>query len=52
MSKRHFLTLLDFSRTELQQVLDRAIELNGAKKDASRWRDLRANEKQSAGDDF
>lgn len=33
MSKRHFLTLLDFSRTELQQVLDRAIELKKMRQD-------------------
>jgi len=33
MSVRHFLTLLDFSREELQQVLDRAIVLKKMHKD-------------------
>lgn len=33
MSKRHFLTLLDFSRAELQQVLDRAIVLKKMRQD-------------------
>lgn len=33
MSVRHFLTLLDFSRDELQQVLDRAIVLKKMHKD-------------------
>lgn len=33
MSVRHFLTLLDFSRDELQQVLDRAIELKRMHRD-------------------